>query len=150
MNFILEIEREKIIVSDKIYSKFYDLSNKNKKRVIKVFNFYKPILEKTLSVDDNGETIVNWEKRKKIIDAEDYRTRHTTEKYINFFLISLDILTFDKEGAWSFLDEENNPPWAIVHEFDQWDKGTLYFVRERDILEYARVNKIDAPYRWYF
>jgi len=149
MNFVLKVEDQKIIIPDKIYSKFYDLSDENKDRVIKVFNSYKPILEKIISMSDNGEIIVNWEKRKKIIDKEDYRTRSATEKYTNFVLASLGILAFNKEGAWSFSDEEMNPPWGIIHEFDQWDMGTLYFVREKDIFGYAQANRIKSPYRWY-
>jgi len=149
MDYVLNVKGGKIIVPDGKYLYFNDSFNENRERAIKTFMLHKSILEKTLSVDSNGETIVNWEKRKKIIDAENYRTRHASEEYINIVLVSLNILTFNKEGAWSFSDENMNPPWGITHEFDQSHMGIVYFVRERDILEYARAYWKDTFYNWH-
>jgi len=149
MDYVLNVKGGKIIVPDGKYLYFNDSLDENRERAIKTFILHKPILEKIISMSDNEEIIVNWEKYKKIIDKEDYRTRNASEEYINVVLVSLNILTFKKEGAWSFSDEGMNPSWGITHEFDQWHMGIVYFVRKEDIIKYARAYWKDTLYDWH-
>jgi hypothetical protein len=139
---VLEIllEKDKIIIpEDARPLVWYGMRKKE------IFNFYSQYLNPILSID-NGNIIVDWKKRHKIISECNRHQAEGVDQFINSTLLALGILTQEPEGAWSFLDKELNPIWGMPD--NNYNVpcypgriGQAFFKREADIDNYSQQLK---------
>jgi hypothetical protein len=148
MQLVLNTKNGEIIIPECKYLSVNDSQECIRELTIKTFELHKPYLERFITKGFNEEIIIDWEEYEKIIENDDYRTKHASEEYFDVILIALGVLTLEQENAWSFSVEDMNPPWGLTHKFEQWHMGITYFTRKKDIIEYARIRWKGTVWSW--
>jgi hypothetical protein len=109
-------------------------------RALRTFEAYKSYLAQVLSIE-NEKTVVDCNE---INLLKDFRCPYKAEgikQYINSTLLALGFLTQNREGAWSFIDNNFNPVVGTPDsEYYPHKRGTAFFAKEEDIIKYGDAN----------
>ena len=142
--FEIDVGGEKIVipVND-------TLERHDEEETKKTFKVYERYLVKVLSKKGN-KIIVDWQEIEDIIKRDDYRAREAIRQYIYSVLLSLNILTQNPRGFYSFSrEEEMNPYYGVPgSDFSPWRVGILYFKRKNDIKAYGKSRWSETIYNW--
>ena len=125
------------------------LRRRDEEETKKTFKTYEGYLIKILS-RRGSKIIVDWQEIENIIKRDDYRVREAIRQYIYSVLLSLNILTKNPRGSYSFSrEEEMNPYYGIPgSDFSPWRIGILYFKRKDDIKAYGKARWSEMLYNW--
>jgi hypothetical protein len=109
----------------------------------RIFKAYEQYLVLALC-KEGEETIVYWNEIKLINDPIIPYKADGIKQYINSVLLALRVLTLDREGAWSFTDDSLNPVFGTPSpDYYPKKRGSGFFVREKDIIDYGNTNHKD-------
>ncbi len=141
--FEIIVEGGKIIIPET-----YILKRSNEEETTKTFKLFERYLVKILSKEDS-KIVVNWQEMERVIDIADYRAREAIRQYICSVLLSLNILTENPRGSYSFSDNNMNPDYGMPgRDFSSWRIGTVYFRRKEDIIAYGKARFAGTLYNW--